>query len=774
MHGRSWFWMMAGLAMALGLDLGCGGGEASQAAVDPVDAGVDDGDDADATDADLPPDNNGGVTNNGEDFSNGESPNNGQEDFGCDWTELHTIGPDLVQTAVATLGQGERRLEALADIDGDETYEFVTSKNQDGWQLSGQDGGALGAGGEGKGVLDVTVCDLDADGRDDLLVTEVGMIVALRSRGDGTFEERRFLIQPPGGLVAGCGDVNGDGVTDVVYGTTLPLRDPDSDARGHLGVLLGRPGFAFAPGPFTVEPDEQTHPWKIVAIHVADVDGDGVLDVVSAGSRGDVAPAWDVVVVQRGLGDGRFAWARLSVLEGLNNTRWADVSADVTGDGRPDLLACTDAGCAVAVWRADGSFGAPMWLPNVDEHGPSPSLVAADLDGDGLMDLAGTDYRALRVGLWRGTTEGFAPPTRLLDLWGRKTTVLGDLHRQRLWVKTTHEASCTPECEADAACADGVCTLGFCSECYTAASCLQGTCERGRCHECDVASDCGAGDVCIGQRCLQTVSSEAGWMDVSIAAQTGCGLREDGEVRCWGLAAPAPSGRFVKVEVSPGGGWYACAIGEDQQLACWGPGWTVGPPPLAAALDVVAQSSFACALDLEGEAACWPINTVDPPEGILAAAPLAGPFTQLAASEGTVCGLRPDGEVSCWSCDAAGEGRCAGVVEGEVPQGPFVAVSAGTTSACALRADGTAVCWGHPALAPDRRGSYRDLDVRDIPAVFVTEAGGLEVFGGEATWSEELLRSESPFVRASTGGGAVCAVREDGRLQCVGSELSVP
>jgi len=757
--------------MALG-GLACEAGEEASPGGGGADAGMEDGGGDDA------------AGNNGAGGNNGETGNNGV--FSCAWAELHKVGPGPTLTPVTIVGRWEQRLEALADIDGDGTYEFVTRTHYGSWQVTTEDGRRVAPAPGAEYYLSLTACDLDADGMDDLVATTAGTIVALRSRGDGTFDERRLGVAADGDLSIGCGDVNNDGVMDVVFGTGSALVAPDTGERGHVGVLLGQGGLEFVRGPFSAEPEEQAHPRRIIALHLTDVDGDGILDVVSAGPRGGVSPGWDAVVVQRGLGDGRFSWSQVGPVPGLNAALWADVSADLNDDGRMDLIACTDAGCATALSGEDGSFRDATWLAGLDAQPPAafpprPRLVAVDLNADGLMDVAGSDGgpESSWVGYWRGTGDGFESPTKLLDQWGTHATALADRSREQLWISTVHDGACEPECEADGDCPNGVCTLGSCSLCYTADDCAQGTCTRGGCLECDASSDCPDDATCRGARCVRTVSSEAGWQDVSIGAGTGCGLRESGEVRCWGLAAPAPSGRFVKVEVNPGAGRTACAIGEDHHLSCWGPAWLIDEAPLAEVLDIVLQDSFACALDLEGEAQCWPTHTLAEPEGVTIAPPPAGPFSQLTASEGTVCGLRTDGGISCWSCDPTAMERCFGRVIGVVPGGPFVSISAGNGLGCALRADGTAACWGENTVAPRRDGRYLDLDARQGNALFVTTTGDIEQYNG-GPYSDESRQHDAwqwpdaPYVRVSSGEGAVCTVREDGRIQCVGSELSVP
>ena len=560
-------------------------------------------------------------------------------------------------------------------------------------------------------------------------------------------------------------------------GSFAAMVNVDTGAEGHVSALLGGPGLAFTRGPLSVDPDGLAAARSVVALRLEDVNGDGVLDVVTANlqNRRREQP-WDFVAVQRGLGDGRFEHVASWPLEGLAETLWASLEADASGDGRPDLLACTASVCGVSAVGADGAASPFRPLPNeVGGEGPPTSVVALELDGDGAVDLAAGSADDRSLLLWRGAGADYEVPEVLFS-WGRGVAVIAHRGLNELWFTTWRGRDCYAPCDATAECAEGVCTLGYCDECYLNADCPGegGVCQAGRCHYCGSSADCPADFTCRQERCVRTVSSEDGWQDVSLGYNTTCGLRENGEVRCWGSATPAPSGRFVKVEVSPVAGTAACAMGEDHHLACWGPGWMTGEPPLTEALDIALLDSFACALDLEGEARCWRTRTTDLPDAVITVSPTPGPFTQLAASEGTVCGLRGDGEVSCWSCDDASGSRCSGVVEGAPPDGPFVALSVGSGRACALRPDRTVACWGNRALTPSPSHRYLDLDVRTNRAVFVTEAGELEVYGDEATWSEDLLRSESPYVRASTGASAMCGVRADGRIKCVGAGQDVP
>ena len=277
------------------------------------------------------------------------------------------------------------------------------------------------------------VADLDRDGDLDLLVANgTSSLDLLLNRGDGVFLRRGHRSSTISSFVA-AEDLDGDGDADVaVTHEDVPRLDVLLNT-GSATFLLPEPnvGFSTLGDPRWLE--------------VADLDGDGDLDLAVAGSRGVElflgdgtgailpgprfldASVSSVVAVDLD-GDGKpdlvaSTRRRLMVLHNQGELRLRATSldldgadftfvtaADVDGDDSPDLIAADHNRDSLAVFhnRGDGEFSLPRLFPAVD----SPVFIAAaDLDGDRDVDLA-TSHRRLPgiTFLWNDGTGTFGPP----------------------------------------------------------------------------------------------------------------------------------------------------------------------------------------------------------------------------------------------------------------------------------------------------------------------------------------------------------------------------
>ena len=251
------------------------------------------------------------------------------------------------------------------------------------------------------------VADVTGNGRGDIVgFGEAGVWVAL-SNGDGTFGEAKLAVANFGYDGGGwrvekhprvVADVTGNGRGDIVGFGEAGVWVALSNGDGTFGeAKLAVANFGYEGGGWRVE----KHPRV-----VADVTGNGCGDIVGFGEAG--------VWVALSNGDGTFGEAKLAVANfGYDGGGWRvekhpRVVADVTGNGRGDIVGFGEAGVWVALSNGDGTFGeAKLAVANFGYDGGGWRVekhprVVADVTGNGRGDIVGFG----EAGVWVALSNG--------------------------------------------------------------------------------------------------------------------------------------------------------------------------------------------------------------------------------------------------------------------------------------------------------------------------------------------------------------------------------
>ena len=199
-------------------------------------------------------------------------------------------------------------------------------------------------------------------------------------------------------------DVNGDGISDLVLADTYEALS--GSGVGGVSVLLGN-----GDGNFGAAATYSSGGDSPQSIAIADLNGDGRPDIVVGKIQSQTT-----VAVLLGNGDGTFQPA---VTYGSGGSYASSVAlADVNGDGRPDIVVTNFYSSTVAVLlgNGDGTFQPAVNYASGGVY--ASSVVLADVNGDGRPDIVvANECDRLRcshgmVGVLVGNGDGsFKPAT---------------------------------------------------------------------------------------------------------------------------------------------------------------------------------------------------------------------------------------------------------------------------------------------------------------------------------------------------------------------------
>lgn len=251
--------------------------------------------------------------------------------------------------------------------------------------------------------------DVDGDGRVDLITANTGQpprVTVYAGLGDGSFAatDAAVVSEVPGFLAFVVADVTGDGRADVLaQGTGFPPRVTVHAGRFDLGFdeLATTEVFTF------------TH------MHAADLDGDGRAELLTGDGDGDPPQIFVWPGTGAGVGEQPLFWGMVWQYGALRG-------GDVDGDGLVDVLTADPEPTAqrfVHPGDGAGGFGEPT-AADIFEYS---ILDLGDVDGDGMADVV-TDVpdNPWRFQLYRSAHDELEVPA-ILDGFNFLGFELGDV-----------------------------------------------------------------------------------------------------------------------------------------------------------------------------------------------------------------------------------------------------------------------------------------------------------------------------------------------------------
>jgi hypothetical protein len=266
------------------------------------------------------------------------------------------------------------------------------------------------------------LADVTGDGRPDIVGFGNAGVWISRNNGNGTFQPPQMVVANFGYNAGGwrierhprfLADLTGDGRADIVGfgndGVWVSLNNGNGTFQAPQLVVQN---FGYTAGGWRV----QQHPR-----FVADLTGDGRADIVGFGDDG--------VWVSLNNGNGTFQAPQMVLANFAYNAggwrveRHPRLLADLTGDRRADIVGFGGAGVWVSLNNGNGTFQAPQLVVGnfgynagdwrVERH---PRLMA-DVTGDGRADIVGFG----NAGVWVSRNNGngtFQAPQMVVGNFG--------------------------------------------------------------------------------------------------------------------------------------------------------------------------------------------------------------------------------------------------------------------------------------------------------------------------------------------------------------------
>ena len=264
----------------------------------------------------------------------------------------------------------------------------------------------------GQGPAGIVIADFTGDGKPDVITANYGgsSISLLRHNGLNG-QQAGFL--PPVSFNAtnhaekiAAADVNGDGILDVVVGETV-----DIGPLATLAVMIntGDGNFA-APVIYDAAPGGR---FGSTAVALTDLDNDGDVDLIGGGLYENGSIDNGAVTIRRNNGNGTFGAAEIIL---FTNPNFVPNPKEITtgflnGDGFPDIVAAVPSGRAIEGFvvvnsNGSGGFNTPVYYEASQQ---TFDVAVVDLDKDGHGDVITVANSSAAVTVHKNLGNGSFP-----------------------------------------------------------------------------------------------------------------------------------------------------------------------------------------------------------------------------------------------------------------------------------------------------------------------------------------------------------------------------
>ena len=339
----------------------------------------------------------------------------GADDDTVAWYENDgAADPTFTAADIFTSADGATGLE-IADMDGDGDLDILSASGADDKIIWYENNGATNPtwsaatiATSADNVQDVTAADMDGDGDLDIVSASQNDDTIAWYENDGaadpSWSAENIATSADSAQDVHVADLDGDGDLDIVSASFADDTIAWYENNG-------------AANPTWTASNIATSADGAYDVHIADMDGDGDLDIISA-SSGDDTIAW---YENDGAADPTFTAANIATSADFAHDVYV---ADVDGDGDLDIVSASFNDDTIAWYENDGAANPTWTASNIATNADGAYDVhVGDLDGDGDLDIVSASFNDDTIAWYENNCDGSDP--LVLDLHGNGIELLG-------------------------------------------------------------------------------------------------------------------------------------------------------------------------------------------------------------------------------------------------------------------------------------------------------------------------------------------------------------